>query len=181
MIFIVMGVAGSGKSTIGALLARELNIPFYDADDFHPAANVNKMADGFPLNDDDRQGWLEELGRNIVEWEKDGGAVLACSALKEKYRVILQSIPHSLTTWIFLEGSRALLMERIAARTGHYMPPTLLDSQLNTLEIPKYGLHVNIAPHAPKQPQPTSPQFLFVLLYPGFYPAAVLRLPLSEG
>ncbi|AHM59196.1 6-phosphogluconate dehydrogenase [Flammeovirgaceae bacterium 311] len=141
-----MGVSGSGKSTVGEMLARELNLPFYDADDYHPVSNVTKMGNGIALTDQDRQEWLEELARSIVAWEQEGGAVLACSALKETYRITLQSIPHSLLQWIFLEGSRDLLMERIAARTGHYMPPTLLDSQLETLEKPAYGMHISIAP-----------------------------------
>ncbi|WP_224994544.1 NADP-dependent phosphogluconate dehydrogenase [Cesiribacter sp. SM1] len=146
MIFIVMGVSGSGKTTVGRMLAQELNLPFYDADDFHPATNVTKMGNGIALNDEDRQDWLEELAKSIIHWEQMGGAVLACSALKEKYRITLQSIPHSLIQWIFLEGSRDMLMDRIAARTGHYMPPALLDSQLETLEKPAYGIHISIAP-----------------------------------
>jgi 6-phosphogluconate dehydrogenase len=149
MIFIVMGVSGSGKSTVGALLARELNLPFYDADDYHPPANVAKMATGVALDDDDRQGWLAELAASIIEWQKEGGAVLACSALKEKYRIQLQSIPRAHLTWVFLEGSRELLLERISARQNHYMPPSLLDSQLKILEKPTYGLHLNII-HPPE-------------------------------
>lgn len=145
MIFIVMGVSGSGKSTIGALLAKALDLPFYDADDYHPMANVEKMENAIPLTDDDRQDWLLELADAIVTWEQSGGAVLACSALKEQYRITLQSIPRSQITWIFLEGSRDLLMERISARTGHYMPPALLDSQLKILEKPAYGIHLNVA------------------------------------
>lgn len=145
MIFIVMGVSGSGKSTIGALLAKKLDLPFYDADDYHPPLNVEKMGSGQALNDEDRQGWLTHLAASIIEWQKEGGAVLACSALKEKYRITLQSIPRAHITWVFLEGSRELLLERISARKNHYMPPALLDSQLQTLERPTYGLHLDVA------------------------------------
>ncbi|MDQ3550649.1 MAG: gluconokinase, partial [Bacteroidota bacterium] len=100
MIYIVMGVSGSGKTTIGQLLANALHLPFYDADDFHPVENIQKMAAGTPLTDEDRQQWLETLAGNIKLWSKEGGAVLACSALKEKYRIILQSIPSDSLTWI---------------------------------------------------------------------------------
>ena len=145
MIFLIMGVSGSGKTTIGTLLAKRLNLPFYDADDFHPEANIVKMRGGVALVDEDRKDWLYELGQNMKEWDKNGGAVLACSALRESYRHILAPSPAPKITWIYLEGSRSLLLERLKARKGHYMPPELLDSQLEALEKPSYGLHVNIA------------------------------------
>ncbi len=144
MIFVVMGVSGSGKTTIGSLLAERLNLTFYDADDFHPEANVVKMRGGQALEDEDRMDWLHELGLQIKEWGKGDGAVLACSALKENYRYLLAPEPAPKITWVFLEGSRELLMERLRGRKGHYMPPELLDSQLKTLERPSYGLHVNV-------------------------------------
>lgn len=145
MIFIVMGVSGCGKTTVGRLLAEKLNLAFYDADDFHPVENVEKMAQGIPLNDEDRQGWLEQLYYGIQQWEKEGGAVIACSALKERYRKILEPNANIKTTWVFLEGSRELILQRVAARKDHFMPPALLDSQLEALEKPAYGIHLNIS------------------------------------
>lgn len=145
MIYIVMGVAGCGKSTIGEKLADHLQLPFYDADDFHPKENVIKMNQGIPLNDDDRLPWLKELGSNIIQWEKNGGAVLACSALKEKYRQILESIPSHQVQWIYLEGSKELILQRLKQRNNHYMPASLLDSQFEALEKPAYGIHTNIS------------------------------------
>jgi 6-phosphogluconate dehydrogenase len=145
MICIVMGVSGSGKTTIGQLLARALEVPFYDADDFHPPANIHKMQAGQPLTDEDRKDWLEGLGGNIRQWERQGGAVLACSALKEKYRITLQSIPRTRLRWIFLGGDEALIQQRLKSRTGHFMHPGLLQSQLEALEKPEYGIHLDVA------------------------------------
>ncbi|WP_040395914.1 NADP-dependent phosphogluconate dehydrogenase [Cesiribacter andamanensis] len=145
MICIIMGVSGSGKTTIGQLLAQRLGLPFHDADDFHPPANIRKMQQGQPLTDLDRKDWLEQLAAHIKQWEAGGGAVLACSALKEQYRITLQSIPRTQLRWVFLEGSRALIQQRLKNRTGHFMSPELLDSQLATLEKPDYGIHLNIA------------------------------------
>jgi len=90
MVIILMGVSGCGKTTVGELLAKKLSLPFFDADDFHPVENVKKMQSGMPLNDDDRKPWLDELARQIKKWNRNDGAVLACSALKEKYRQILR-------------------------------------------------------------------------------------------
>lgn len=145
MIYIVMGVTGCGKSTIGRMLADHLAMPFYDADDYHTHANVDKMSKGIPLTDEDRMPWLQHLAGKIVEWEQEGGAVLACSALKEKYRKVLQSVPADQMVWIYLEGSRELIQERIKARKGHFMPAKLIDSQFEALEKPAYGLHVDIS------------------------------------
>ena len=145
MIFIIMGVSGSGKTTVGKLLAQELNLPFYDADDFHPKENIEKMSNGIPLNDEDRIGWLESIAENLREWEKTGGAVLACPSHKESYRKILQSGVRSEITWVYLEGSRSLILERIEARKGHFMSSALLDSQFAALEEPTYGLRLNIS------------------------------------
>lgn len=143
MIYIVMGVSGSGKTTIGLMLARQLKLPFYDADDFHSHQNIEKMTQGFPLSDEDRVVWLNNLGESIKQWENEGGAVLACSALKEAYRTILKTVKHIF--WIYLDGSRETILERVRARHNHYMPPVLLDSQLEALEKPAYGLHIEIA------------------------------------
>ncbi|MFD1874131.1 gluconokinase [Hymenobacter bucti] len=141
---IVMGVSGSGKTTIGELLAQELGRPFYDGDDFHPAANVAKMAAGHPLTDEDRAGWLATLATHLGEWEAAGGAVLACSALKEVYRQTLQAGEQLPLTWVFLDGSRELLEARLEGRHDHYMKASMLDSQLTTLEKPTYGIRIEL-------------------------------------
>ncbi|MDT0641778.1 NADP-dependent phosphogluconate dehydrogenase [Zunongwangia sp. F363] len=143
-VYIVMGVSGVGKTTIGRLLAEELNLPFYDADDFHPSINREKMKNGIALEDSDRKEWLESLASKISEWEKGEGAVLACSALKEKYRVQLQSVPKEHITWIFLHSEYEVIHKRLSARKDHYFKPELLKSQFDTLEMPKYGFHINV-------------------------------------
>lgn len=127
-----MGVSGSGKTSVGELLAAELGVRFEDADDLHPAANVAKMAAGDPLNDEDRWPWLAKVGAELTSAESVG-IVMACSALKRKYRgAILASEPAA--QFVFLHGSKQLLADRMAHRSGHYMPASLLDSQLATLE-----------------------------------------------
>ncbi|GAA5496547.1 gluconokinase [Rubritalea squalenifaciens DSM 18772] len=135
-----MGVSGCGKSTVGSLLAAKLGGKFFDGDDYHPQANIDKMASGQPLNDDDRQGWLESL-RDLITSEAQAGrtAVIACSALKKKYRDLLREAGAEVS-FIHLHGSRELLLERLtdrAAEGNHFMPATLLDSQLDTLEYPQ--------------------------------------------
>ena len=139
MIFIVCGVSGTGKTTVGMQLAESLEVPFYDADDFHPASNVAKMSTGIPLDDQDRQPWLETLADQLDDWQQAGGAVLACSALKESYRATLGSKINGHIHWIVLVGSEALLTERLAARAGHFFDRNLLRSQLDDFEIPGYG------------------------------------------
>ena len=143
-IFLVMGVSGSGKTTVGRLLAARLGRPFYDADDFHSAANIAKMASGHPLTDADRHDWLATLAADIGTWEAAGGAVLACSALKEAYRQTLQAGAQGPINWVFLDGPPALLLARIGGRDGHFMGANMLDSQLATLEKPAYGLRLSI-------------------------------------
>jgi len=145
MILIVCGVSGTGKSTVGELLANKLKLPFFDGDDFHPESNVQKMKSGMALNDQDRQPWLESLATELALWDSNSGAVLACSALKESYREILASQCKNIT-WIILNGSRELLIERLDSRKGHFFNPTLLDSQLDTLELPDYGWVIDIQP-----------------------------------
>jgi carbohydrate kinase (thermoresistant glucokinase family) len=141
---IVMGVSGSGKTTIGELLAQQLGRPFYDGDDYHSAANVAKMAAGNPLTDADRHDWLATLATHLGEWEAAGGAVLACSALKETYRQTLQAGEQLPLTWVFLDGSRELLEKRLEGRHDHYMKASMLDSQLATLEEPTYGIRIEL-------------------------------------
>jgi 6-phosphogluconate dehydrogenase len=143
MIYIVMGVTGCGKTTVGKMLAQQLNIPFYDADDYHPQANIGKMSKGIPLTDEDRYPWLEYLSSKIKDWEQEGGGVLACSALKEKYREILRTKAHNEVRWVYLDASPALIFNRLSGRTGHFMPPALIESQFEALEKPSYGIHVD--------------------------------------
>ena len=148
MIIVVMGVSGSGKTTVGKALASALEIPFYDADDFHPQDNIVKMEQGIPLQDLDREFWLETLSKNLTQWEAATGAVLACSALKEMYRTALNSGVNNDITWVYLYGRSELIKERMAGRRGHYFKPELLDSQLADLETPQYGWHFNISSSA---------------------------------
>ena len=144
MIVVLMGVTGSGKSTIGTLLAERTGAVFADADDYHPAANKEKMAAGHPLNDDDRQPWLETLNRLMRGWFEAGkNGVLACSALKERYRATLaEGMPAGTVKFVWLDGSRDLLSERLAERHHEFMNPKLLESQLETLEPPKDALRI---------------------------------------
>ena len=118
MIIVVMGVSGSGKTTVGSTLASALKIPFHDADNFHPQSNIVKMKQGIPLQDIDRESWLKTLTNNLAQWEADKGAVLACSALKEIYRTVLQSGVNNDVTWIYLYGRSELIKERTAGRRG---------------------------------------------------------------
>lgn len=140
-----MGVSGSGKSTVGRLLGKKLNLPFYDADDFHPIGNIEKMTSGLPLDDNDRQPWLEKLGQEIKIWESAGGAVLACSALKNKYREQLCSIPKNRIRFVFLSGSFNLIKERLISRKNHFFNEKLLQSQFDILEVPADAFEVSIA------------------------------------
>ncbi|MEM9160818.1 MAG: gluconokinase, partial [Verrucomicrobiota bacterium] len=144
MVYVVMGVCGCGKSTVGRLLAGRLGLAFYDGDDFHPEANVEKMSSGQALNDEDRKPWLLSLGKEISDWNGGGGAVLACSALRRKYRNWLRRGNDGDVYFVYLHGSRELLAGRLGARKGHFMDPKLLDSQLETLEVPEEDLQVSI-------------------------------------
>ncbi len=129
---VAMGVSGSGKSTVGAALAQRLRVPFADADDFHPPANIEKMTAGEPLDDHDRQPWLEAIGAWLHGHAADGG-VMSCSALKRKYRDQLRGHAPGVE-FVHLHGSREVIARRQASRSGHFMPATLLDSQLAILE-----------------------------------------------
>lgn len=142
-IFYVMGVSGSGKSTVGELLAKSFDIPFFDGDDYHPKANVQKMADGNPLNDDDRKEWLASLN-NLAINNKEKGTVIACSALKKAYRVQLRQNIVSQTNFVYLEGTFDEIFERLQQRKNHFMPKKLLKSQFDTLEIPENAITVSI-------------------------------------
>ena len=129
---VVMGVSGSGKSTVGAALAQRLRVPFADADDFHPARNIAKMTAGEALDDRDREPWLEALGRWLDEHRTQGG-VMSCSALKRAYRDTLRAHVPDLDL-LHLDGTREVIARRQASRPGHFMPASLLTSQFQTLE-----------------------------------------------
>ena len=143
-LIIIMGVSGTGKSTIGQLLSEKLNIPFYDADDFHPEDNVQKMSEGKPLNDLDREPWLQVLSDKLQEWSASG-AILACSALKETYRQTLSKKGQLPLVWIHLSGTMAVIRERMMARKNHFMPDSLLQSQFDTLEKPTDSITIDIS------------------------------------
>lgn len=142
--FVIMGVAGSGKTTVGRALAAALGWEFYDGDDYHPPENIAKMAVGIPLDDTDRFPWLETLRRLIASRLRDGRPfVLACSALKAEYRdILLKDNPGGQI--IYLKGDYALIRDRLLKRSGHYMKPELLDSQFETLEEPDHAFTVDI-------------------------------------
>jgi gluconokinase len=136
MIVIVFGVSGTGKTTIGKLLTQELGWPFYEADDFHSQANIEKMRSGNPLTDEDRWPWLENL-RQLIKHSLEAGenAVLACSALKRAYRERLRASDE--VKFVFLRGDYALIEKQLRQRRGHFMNPELLRSQFADLEEPK--------------------------------------------
>lgn len=140
----MIGVSGVGKSTIGSLLSKAYDIPFFDGDDYHPEHNITKMSQGKPLNDTDRLGWLEALNQLAVTESKKKGCVITCSALKQSYRDRLQSTIEDLTDWVFLHGSSDLITQRINQRKGHFMTADLLKSQFDTLEEPHDAINIDI-------------------------------------
>ena len=146
MVVVLMGVAGSGKTTIGRQLAEELGWKFADADDFHPPANVAKMSAGIPLDDNDRAPWLAAIRLFIDQRLQRGeSAVVTCSALRERHRAVLLGGTENVKL-VYLRGSRDLLWSRISSRQGHFMKASMLDSQLATLEEPASALVVDIGP-----------------------------------
>lgn len=137
-----MGVSGSGKSVIGSILARELDIEFVEGDTLHPPENVQRMSAGIPLTDDDRRGWLLAIAARLRETKAAGvGLVVSCSALKRSYRDLLRSGAEADLQFVYLAGSRGLIAARLAQRRGHFMPPSLLESQFAILEEPSPDEH----------------------------------------
>lgn len=143
-VIFIIGVSGAGKTTIGSAVAARLGIPFFDADDFHPAVNKKKMAAGIPLNDEDRLGWLRSLNLLAKKEVQHHSVVIACSALKESYRQLLMADIEDHCRWFALEGSFDQIRDRMKSRKGHYMPTTLLQSQFDLLEIPSYAVGINV-------------------------------------
>lgn len=151
MVIIIMGVCGAGKTTIGSLLAQSLGAKFVEGDDFHPPANISKMQNGLPLTDEDRWPWLNALAAAIGQWQRDGlDVVLSCSALKQSYRQILMAGGQEdgqggkKARLVYLQGEEARLRRRLETRLGHFMPSSLLASQLSALEEPTGALIMNI-------------------------------------
>jgi gluconokinase len=145
MIILVMGVSGSGKTTIGQKLAESLQYEFQDADDFHPPQNIDKMRHNLPLTDQDRQPWLQTLRDSIQQWlHQDRHVVLACSALKQAYRKQLWVEPETMQL-VYLKGSFELIEDRLKQRDHHFMKAGLLHSQFEDLEEPQTGIKVDIS------------------------------------
>jgi len=134
---VVMGVSGCGKSTLGRALAQRLGVHYVEGDELHPPENVARMAAGVPLTDADRHGWLQQVAGQLANaTSRSRGVVVSCSALKRSYRDLLRAAAPD-TRFVHLHGDRALLQQRLSARQGHYMPPSLLQSQLDTLQPPQ--------------------------------------------
>jgi carbohydrate kinase (thermoresistant glucokinase family) len=140
-----MGVSGSGKTTVGKKLSEKIKMPFFDGDDFHSAANKEKMHAGIPLNDNDRAEWLKKINELAKKQSKKNGAIIGCSALKEKYRIVLSGGVTVPLHWIFLQGTFELIEQRMEKRKDHFMPAELLRSQFNTLEIPEDAVVIDIS------------------------------------
>lgn len=141
-IYVIMGVSGSGKSTIGHKISEYFGFPFFDGDDFHPETNIKKMSSGLQLNDDDREPWLKAINQHMVR--QNNTTIYACSALKKKYRIALsKNLEH--IKFIYLKGDFDLIYARVGQRKDHFMPPELLQSQFNNLEEPSNAITVDIS------------------------------------
>lgn len=147
MIILLMGPAGSGKTTVGKLLAAQLSWEFADGDDFHPPANITKMSQGIPLTDEHRLPWLQSIRNAMQQWQAHGkSAVVTCSALKRSYRDLLGIGSNAKDTkLVYLKGTYDLLLDRLHSRTGHYMKEQMLTSQLADLEEPNDALSIDIS------------------------------------
>ena len=146
MVLVLMGVSGSGKTTVGKLLAGQLGWSYVEADDFHPPANVEKMRAGVPLTDADRRPWLDALRVRVdAACERGENAVLACSALKHAYQEYLERDEPDCVSYVYLHGTEAAIRERLDARKGHFMNPSLLHSQFEALEPPAHALRVEVS------------------------------------
>lgn len=143
-VIFIMGVSGSGKSRIGQLLAAELDVPFIDADDHHPADNIEKMSNGIPLNDVDRLPWLRVVNRLALE-NSHQGCVIACSALKSSYRTLLAKGIKPTAAWVYLKGSFDQILDRMNSRKNHFMKAEMLQSQFDILEEPKNPMIIDIS------------------------------------
>ena len=142
MIIVLMGVTGSGKSTVGKLLAQQLGWKFFEGDDFHSPANIEKMRRGMPLSDDDRRPWLEAIRESIRQMvERSENALIACSALKHSYRQMLRITGE--VVFVYLKANIDIVRERLKNRTGHFMNPNLIQSQFDTLEESEQALRVD--------------------------------------
>jgi len=147
MVVVLMGVSGSGKTTVGKVLAQQLGWSFVDADDYHPAANIEKMRRGMPLTDGDRRPWLNALRLRVdAACSRGENMILACSALKHAYQDYLERDEPGCVHYVHLKGSEDLIRERLAARKGHFMNPALLHSQFEIMEPPAEAIEVDITP-----------------------------------
>ncbi|MFP4844304.1 NADP-dependent phosphogluconate dehydrogenase [Winogradskyella sp. PE311] len=144
-VIFIMGVSGSGKSTIGKLLSEKTNMPFFDGDDFHPQSNIDKMTNGLPLNDEDRKEWLLTLNELAKKQLQLNSCIIVCSALKDSYREILNADIQNCVKWVHLKGSFDLISQRMKKREDHFMGANMLESQFNTLEHPLNALDINIS------------------------------------
>ncbi len=133
-VFVVMGVSGSGKSTLAKLFADKLGLPFIDGDNLHPQTNIDKMASGQPLNDEDRAPWLTIINQQIARWERSEGGVIVCSALKQRYRQHLSS--NTSPQFLFLDVPEQEILQRVTQRQGHFMKAEMVRSQFEALERP---------------------------------------------
>lgn len=147
MVVVVMGVSGSGKTTVGSTLAHQLGWAFVEGDDFHPASNVAKMHAGMPLTDEDRKPWLAALRKRVSDACTSGeNIVLASSVLKHNYQDYLDGHQHGCVRYVYLQGSEEVIRQRLAGRTGHFMNPSLLHSQFEILQPPEDAIRIDIAP-----------------------------------